>query len=125
MSRVGNPYDNAKAESFMKTLKEEHETTLDSPKNRAISAKKQEAVMKNTKKMLSLIGLVAMVCNVNSFAKEKSKAPVNTEVIRSIDWASDANTYPNLQVKAECFQRDAKHFTWQITLAKGERRALS
>ena len=23
MSRVGNPYDNAKAESFMKTLKEE------------------------------------------------------------------------------------------------------
>jgi hypothetical protein len=71
--------------------------------------------MKNTKKMMSLI-LVAVVCSANSFAKEKPKAPVSTEVIRSLDWASDADGYPNLQVKAECFQRDAKHFTWQTTL---------
>jgi len=71
--------------------------------------------MKNTKKMMSLI-LVAMVGSVNSFAKEKPKAPVSTEVIRSLDWASDAEGYPSLQVKAECFQRDAKHFTWQTTL---------
>ena len=27
--------------------------------------------MKNTKKMMSLIGSVAMVCSANSFAKEK------------------------------------------------------
>jgi hypothetical protein len=74
--------------------------------------------MKNTKtvKMMSLIGLVAMVCNANSFAKEKPKAAVSTEVIRSLDWASDAGNYPNLQVKAECFQRDAKHFTWHTSL---------
>jgi hypothetical protein len=78
--------------------------------------------MKNTKKMMSLkkamslIGLVAMVCNANSFAKDKPKAPVNTEVIRSLNWAADVDSYPNLQVKAECFQRDAKHFTWQTTL---------
>jgi transposase InsO family protein len=26
MSRIGNPYDNAKAESFMKTLKQEEPT---------------------------------------------------------------------------------------------------
>jgi hypothetical protein len=71
--------------------------------------------MKNTKKMMSLVGLVAMVCNL-SFAKEKPKAPVNAEVIRSIDWASDADTYPILQVKADCYQTDAKHFTWQTTL---------
>jgi len=71
--------------------------------------------MKNTKKMMSLI-LVAMVGSANSFAKEKPKAPVSTEVIRSLDWASDAEGYPSLQVKAECFQRDAKHFTWQTTL---------
>ncbi|HLW88576.1 MAG TPA: hypothetical protein VKR57_08790 [Terriglobales bacterium] len=72
--------------------------------------------MKSTKKMMSWIGVVTMVCNVNSFAKEKPKAAVNTEVIRSLDWASDANNYPNLQVKAECFQRDAKHFTWHTSL---------
>jgi hypothetical protein len=71
--------------------------------------------MKNTKKMMSFI-LVAMVCSANSFAREKPKAPVSTEVIRSLDWASDAQGYPNLQVKAECFQRDAKHFTWETTL---------
>jgi hypothetical protein len=41
---------------------------------------------------------------------------VSTEVIRSLDWASDAEGYPSLQVKAECFQRDAKHFTWRTTL---------
>jgi len=87
----------------------------DSPRNRAISAK-QEAVMKNTKKMVSLVGLVAMVCSANCFAKEKPKAPVSTEAIRSLNWAADADTYPNLQVKAECFQRDAKHFTWQTSL---------
>jgi hypothetical protein len=33
-----------------------------------------------------------------------------------LDWASDANSYPALLVKAECFQRDAKHFSWQTTL---------
>ena len=71
--------------------------------------------MKNTKKMMSLIGSVAMVCSANSFAKEKPKAPVSTEVIRSLDWASDADGYPNLQIKADCVQRDAKHFTWQTT----------
>jgi len=71
--------------------------------------------MKNTKKMTSLI-LVAMVCTANSFAKEKPKAPVSTEAIRSLDWSSATEGYPNLQVKAECFQRDAKHFTWQTTL---------
>jgi hypothetical protein len=74
--------------------------------------------MKNTKKMMSLI-LVAMVCSANSFAKEKPKAPVSTEVIRSLDWASDAEGYPSLQVRAECFQRDAKHFTWRTTLFNG------
>lgn len=72
--------------------------------------------MKNTKKMTSLMGLVAMVCSLNSFAKDKSKAPVSGEVIRSIDWASDANNYPNLEMKVECFQRDAKHYTWQTSL---------
>ena len=71
--------------------------------------------MKNTKKMMSLI-LVAMVSSANSFAKEKPKTPVSTEAIRSLDWASDAEGYPSLQVKAECFQRDAKHFAWQTTL---------
>jgi hypothetical protein len=84
----------------------------------ALSALTQEAVMKSTKKMVSLVGLVAMVCNVNSFAKDKDKpkTPVSTEVIRSLDWASDASTYPILEVKAECFQRDAKHYTWQTSL---------
>lgn len=77
--------------------------------------------MKNTKnvkhtKMMSLIGLVAMLCNVNLFAKDKPKAPVSTEAIRALDWAGDANTYPVLEVKAECFQRDAKHFTWRTSL---------
>jgi hypothetical protein len=72
--------------------------------------------MKSTKKMMSLIGLVAMVCSANSFAKEKPKAAVSTEALRSLNWAADVDSYPNLQVKAECFQRDAKHFTWQTTL---------
>jgi hypothetical protein len=72
--------------------------------------------MKNTKKMMSLIGFVAVVCSVNSFAKEKPRAPESAEVVRSLDWASDAGTYPNLQVKAECFQLDAKHVTWQTSL---------
>jgi hypothetical protein len=74
--------------------------------------------MKNTKKMkmMSLVGLIAMVCSVNSFAREKPKAPASTEAVRSLDWASDANSYPALLVKAECFQRDAKHFSWQTTL---------
>ncbi len=89
--------------------------TPDSPRIRAISAKKQEAVMKNTK-MMSLVGLIAIVCSANSFAKEKPKPAASTEVVRSLDWASDANSYPALFVKAECFQRDAKHFSWQTTL---------
>jgi hypothetical protein len=89
--------------------------TPDSPRIRAISAKKQEAVMKNTK-MMCLVGLIAMICSANSLAKEKPKAAASTEVVRSLEWASDANSYPALQVKAECFQRDAKHFTWQTTL---------
>jgi hypothetical protein len=72
--------------------------------------------MKNKKKMMSLIGFVAMVCNVNSFAKEKPRAAEGAEVVRSLDWAADAETYPNLQVKADCFQRDAKHAIWQTTL---------
>jgi hypothetical protein len=90
--------------------------TPDSPRIRAISAKKQEAVMKNAKKIMSVVGLIAMVCSVNSFAKEKPKAPTSTEAVRSLDWASDANSYPALLVKAVCFQRDAKHFSWQTTL---------
>jgi hypothetical protein len=72
--------------------------------------------MKNAKKMMSVVSLIAMVCSVNSFAKEKPKAVASTEVVRSLDWASDANSYPPLLVKAECFQRDAKHFSWQTTL---------
>lgn len=72
--------------------------------------------MKNTKKMTSLIGLVAMVCSLNSFAKDKSKTPASSDAIRTLDWASDANAYPILEVKAECFQRDAKHSTWQTSL---------
>ncbi len=72
--------------------------------------------MKSTKKMMSLIVLAAMVCSANSFAKDKPKAPVSTEAIRSLNWAADVDAYPNLQVKAECFQRDAKHFTWQTTM---------
>lgn len=79
--------------------------------------------MKNTK-MMSLVGLIAMFCSANSFAKEKPKAPASTEVVRSLDWASDANAYPNLLVKAECFQRDAKHFTWQTTLSNSSDDAL-
>jgi hypothetical protein len=72
--------------------------------------------MKNTMKMMSLIGVVAVVCSANCFAKDKSKTPVSGEAIRSLDWASDANTYPVLEVKAECFERDAKHFAWQTSL---------
>jgi hypothetical protein len=90
---------------------DQRKMTPDSPRIRAVSAKKQEAVMKNTKKvkMMSLMGLIAMVCSANSFAREKPKAPASTE-------ASDANSYPALLVKAECFQRDAKHFSWQTAL---------
>jgi hypothetical protein len=80
--------------------------------------------MKNTKKMMSLIGFVAMVCSTNSFAKEKPRAPEGAEVIRSLDWASDAGTYPNLQVKADCFQRDAKHVVWQTSLRNSADRIL-
>jgi hypothetical protein len=72
--------------------------------------------MKNAKKMMSVVSLIAMVCSVNSFAKEKPKVVASTEVVRSLDWASDANSYPALLVKAECIQRDAKHFSWQTTL---------
>jgi hypothetical protein len=73
--------------------------------------------MKNTNsKMMSLICLFAMVCSINSFAKEKRPhAVISTEAIRTLDWSADDNAYPVLQVKAECFQRDAKHFSWQTT----------
>jgi len=67
--------------------------------------------------MVSLICLLGMCCAANSFAKGKPLPPVNsTEAVRAYDWTSDENNYPDLQVKAECFQRDAKHFVWQTTL---------
>jgi len=80
--------------------------------------------MKNTKKMMSLLCLYAMVCGATSFAKEKPQSPISTAAIRSLDWASDETNFPNLQVKADCFQRDAKHYVWQTTVRSTSESAL-
>jgi DNA segregation ATPase FtsK/SpoIIIE-like protein len=51
-----------------------------------------------------------------SFAKETTPNPTSsTEVVRTIAWTADEKTYPDLQILAECHQKDAKHFQWDVT----------
>src|SRR5579862_3843763 len=70
--------------------------------------------MKSSKKMVSTICLFSLVASA-SFAKETTPNPTSSdEVLRTISWTADERTYPDLEFKAECHQKDAKHSSWDL-----------